>query len=288
MTTDTTKRSSSKSMYGSESKSFSYLLQGWQSLRKFSIEGCTFQEEPPNLSGSYGLFPWLPLKELSLLGENTEYDPLWQDDTSPVDREAGSFLRLLTVRSLRMLTIDLNTRNCAFLANCTPYSDDISFDNLKTLHLRLTNDTEVVLRMSRDIAALLNVQCSSINTLELFGFAELTSDDFRLRPGALRHLMYYKGPAAIAPGVAAAGCPLTRLETNDLTMSVSQATSILGKVGSQRPQLEFRDITIQEWDTEILYAISHLFQHIREVKIKYHRGYPDEAAIVSMPSVFFD
>ncbi|KAK0231758.1 hypothetical protein EDD85DRAFT_848554 [Armillaria nabsnona] len=271
-----------------DSESFSYLLQGCQSLRKLSIEACTFQEEPLDFSGSYGLFPWLPLEELSLLGENTVYDPLWQDDTSPVDREAGSFLRLLTVRSIRRLTIDLNTRNCAFLANRTPYSDDISFDNLEMLHLRLTNDTEVDLRMSSDIAAFLNVQCASVNTLELLGFAELTSDDFRLRPGALRRLRHYKGPAAIAPGVAATGCPLTRLETNDLTMSVSQASSVLGKVGSQRPELEFLDITIQEWDMEILYAISHLFQHIREVEIKYHRGYPDEAAIVSMPSRFFD
>ncbi|KAK0473009.1 hypothetical protein IW261DRAFT_1506168 [Armillaria novae-zelandiae] len=259
-----------------DSESFSYLLQGCQSLRRLSIEGCTFQEEPLNFSGSYGLFPWIPLEELSLLGENTVYDPLWQDDTSLVDREAGSFLRLLTVRSLRKLTIDLNTRNCAFLANRTPYSDDISFDNLETLHLRLINDTEVDLRMSRDIAVLLDVQCTSVNTLELLGFAELTSDGFRLRPGALRHLMHYKGPAAIAPGVAAAGSPLTRLETNDLTMSVSQATGILGKVGSQRPQLECLEITVQEWDTEILYAISHLFRHVREVKMKYHRGYPDE------------
>ncbi|KAK0190110.1 hypothetical protein F5146DRAFT_1002276 [Armillaria mellea] len=249
-----------------DSESFSYLLQGWMHLPGGAMD----------FSGSYGLFPWLPLEELSLLGENTVYDPLWQDDTSAVDREAGSFLRLHTVRSIRKLTIDLNTRNCACLANRTPYSDDISFDKLSALHLRLTNDTEVDLRMSRDIAAFLNVQCASVKTLELLGFAELTSDDFRLRPGALRHLMHYKGPAAIAPGVAATGCPLTRLETNDLTMSVLQASSILGKVGSQRKQLEFLDITIQEWDTEILYAIAHLFRDIRE------------AVIVSMPSVFFD
>lgn len=141
--------------------------------------------------------------------------------------------------------------------------------------------------MSCDLAVLLNVQCTSINTLELFGFAELTSDDLRLRPGALHHLMHYKGPAAIAPGVAATGCPLTRLETNDLTMSVSQTASILGKVGSQKPQLEFLDITIQKWDTEILYAISHLFRRIKEVKIKYYRGYPDEVSLSFHESSLF-
>ncbi|KAK0201262.1 hypothetical protein DFS33DRAFT_1387199 [Desarmillaria ectypa] len=250
-----------------DSESFSYLLRCCQSLRTLSVETCTFQEEPLDFSGGYGIFPWLPLEELSL-------------------GEAGSFLRLLTARSIRTLTIDLNDRNCAFLASRTPYSDDISLGNLETLCLRLTNNTEVGPRIGDDIAAFLNTQCASVNAMELLGFAELTSDDLRLRLGALSHLTNYKGPAAIAPGVAAVGCPLTRLETNDLTISVSQASSVLGKVGSHRPQLGSLDITIQEWDAEILYAISHLFQRIREVNIKYHRGYPDESAILSMPSMF--
>ncbi|KAK0449061.1 uncharacterized protein EV420DRAFT_1647094 [Desarmillaria tabescens] len=270
-----------------DSESFSYLLQGCQSLRKPSIEACVFQEEPLDFNGSYGIFPWLPLEELSLLGENTVYDRLWEEDTSRSDREAGSFLRLLTVRSIRTLTVDLNDRNCAFLANRTPHSGGISFGNLKTLRLRLINDTVVDPRMGNDIAAFLNTQCASVNALELLGFAELTSDDVRLRPGALSHLANYKGPAAIAPGIAATGCPLKHLGTNDPTLSISQASSVLGKVGSHRPQLMLLDITIQEWDTEILYAISHLFRRVREVKIKYHKGYPDESAILSMPSMFF-
>ncbi|KAG7444525.1 uncharacterized protein BT62DRAFT_934166 [Guyanagaster necrorhizus] len=227
-----------------DSESFSYLLQGCQSLRKLSIETCSFQRKPRGFSVSYGLFPWLPLEELSLLGENTVTDYRWPY-RPPSDAEAGSFLHLLTVRSIRTLNIDLDYQNCAFLASRTS-SNVISFGNLERLRLRISKRCA-----EGNIPAFLNAHCASVKTLELLDFADLPSDHLRLRPGALRHLTNYKGPAALAPAVAAAGCPLGRLETSDLMMSVSQASKVLGEVGGHRPQLEALDITIQEWDVEI-------------------------------------
>ncbi|KAK0209816.1 hypothetical protein IW262DRAFT_1527894 [Armillaria fumosa] len=85
-------------------QSFSYLLQGCQNLRKLVIDACTFYEEPLDLSEDYGMFPRLPITDLSLLGRIAVHRSTQSDGSNPYP-----FHHFLTITSLRTLAIGVVT-----------------------------------------------------------------------------------------------------------------------------------------------------------------------------------
>ncbi|KAK0201264.1 hypothetical protein DFS33DRAFT_1387201 [Desarmillaria ectypa] len=265
-----------------DAQSFSYLLQGCQSLRRLVIDQCTFYEVPLNSNEGYGIFPWLPIIDLSLLGRTTVHK-----STLPGRDDPYSFLHLLTVTSLRTLAIDVHELVYRFLVRRAPYKHDLSLPcKLQTLRLYFGSSPFSKDRQE-ELATFLNEKCHFVRELEVFGFFCSVPESLRLFPGALGNLTSYKGPPGFLTPFMDTGSSLKRLEIRNFAMCVSEASSLLGKVGARWPNLESLDITIKEWDMEILYAISHMFRDFREVKIKYRSGYLDDSSILSMASMFF-
>ncbi|KAK0473008.1 hypothetical protein IW261DRAFT_1570375 [Armillaria novae-zelandiae] len=242
-------------------QSFSYLLQGCRSLRKLVIDACTFYEEPLDLSEGYGIFPQLPITDLSLLGRITVYSNTQSGRSDPYP-----FHHFLGIASLHTLALGVVTGVGSVLAGLAPYKFNVSsLCKLKTLRL-----------------------CSSSSFIRKTTQEELAANkNLRLFPGALRNLTSYKGSSGFLIPLRDAGCSLKHLDISDCPMLLVNALSLLEKVAARWPNLESLDITIKEWDAEIWYAISQLFRDFREVKIKYGIGHLNESSILSMTSMFF-
>ncbi|KAG7444524.1 uncharacterized protein BT62DRAFT_995487, partial [Guyanagaster necrorhizus] len=257
-----------------DARSFGYLLQGCQSLRKLVIDECTFHEVPVDLSEGYDVFPCLPITDLSLFGCST----------LPGSSDPYSFLRLLTITALRTLSVSVSDRVNSFLARRDKHNLPLPC-KLETLRLHFT----LLVRTGRqdEIATFLTEECQSVHALEVFNFFWPVPENLRLLPRALGNLTSYRGPPNFLFPLMDGGSLLKYLEISYPPINILSALSLLEKVGTRWPYLESLSITIKEWDREILYAISHIFRDFREVKIKYCSGYPNELSMLNMPSMFF-
>ncbi|SJL15035.1 uncharacterized protein ARMOST_18517 [Armillaria ostoyae] len=258
-------------------QSFSYLLQGCRSLRKLVIDECTFYEEPLDCSEGYGIFPQLPITDLSLLGRIAVHSSTQSGGSDP-----SPFHHFLTMTSLRTLAIDVVKDLDRVLAGHAPHKSNLSsLCKLKTLRLCL-RPSFLRKATQEELATFLNEKCHSIQELEVTRFHE--NKNLRLFPRALRNLTSYKGSSNFLIPLRDAGSSLKRLDISNSPMLLVDALGLLEKVAARWPNLESLDITIKEWDAEILYAISHLFRDFREVKIKYEIGHLNESSILSMAS----
>lgn len=252
-------------------QSFSYLLQGCRSLRKLVIDECTFYEEPLDLGEGYGIFPRLPITDLSLLGHITVHSNTQSGGSDPYP-----FHYFLTIASLRTLAIGVVKDVDRVLAGHAPHKFDLSsLCKLKTLRLCLRSSF-FTMATQEEFATFLNEKCQSVQELEVTRFLQGRTRILRLFPRALRNLTSYKGSSDFLIPLMDAGSSLKRLDISNCPMLLVDALGLLEKVAARWPNLESLDITIKEWDTEILYAISHLFRDFRVLKIKYEIGHLNE------------
>ncbi len=119
---------------------------------------------------------------------------------------------------------------------------------------------------ARGIRYISNEKCQSVQELEVTRFLQGRTRILRLFPRALRNLTSYKGSSDFLIPLMDAGSSLKRLDISNCPMLLVDALGLLEKVAARWPNLESLDITIKEWDTEILYAISHLFRDFRVVE----------------------
>ncbi|KAK0231757.1 hypothetical protein EDD85DRAFT_793432 [Armillaria nabsnona] len=265
-------------------QSFSYLLQGCRSLRKLVIDECTSYEEPLDLGEGYGIFPRLPITDLSLLGHITVHS---NTCTQFGGSDPYPFHYFLTITSLRTLAIGVVKDVDRVLAGHAPHKFDLSsLCKLKTLRLCLRSSF-FTMATQEEFATFLNEKCQSVQELEVTRFLQSRTRILRLFPRALRNLTSYKGSSDFLIPFMDAGSSLKRVDISNCPMLLVDTLGLLEKVAARWPNLESLDITIKEWDTEILYAISHLFRDFRVLKIKYEIGHLNESSILSMASMFF-
>ncbi|KAK0189356.1 hypothetical protein F5146DRAFT_1050647 [Armillaria mellea] len=271
-----------------DSESVCYLLGGMPNLRALSFKQCVFVETPIPSSNGYGRFSGLPLTDLTLLYNRT-YHTIPAGDEHPFPAEGVMpHLQFTTSTSLRSLTISWDNTVSSFFAN---YSRECSFSaalDKVNIHFSdpfpdaghpLVDGNEV---MRQHLGKFLRDECGGITELGLYSTELSVVGDIDC--GNLSHLEKYTGPVAL---VGSINGPLQELVMRDLDLDVVKVIPALEAVAARRPSLVKLDITALSWDIEILYAISHLFSDLRELRIKYHDGYPDEAVILSMSSIFF-
>ncbi|KAK0483008.1 hypothetical protein EDD18DRAFT_758860 [Armillaria luteobubalina] len=271
-----------------ESESVCYLLGGMPNLRTLAFKQCIFVETPIPLCNGYGRFSGLPITDLTLLYNRTYHTvPAGDEHLFPAEG-VMPHLQFTTSTSLRSLTISWDTTVSPFFAN---YSREYSFSAaLDKVNIHFSDpypdaghtllDVNEVMR--QHLGKFLRHQCGGVTELglhstELFVVGDIDCGDFS-------HLEKYTGPVALIGSITG---PLQELVMRDSDLDVGKVIPALEAVAARRPNLVKLDVTVFSWDIEILYAVSQLFSDLRELRIKYHGGYPDEAAILSMSSMFF-
>ncbi|KAK0237308.1 hypothetical protein EDD85DRAFT_837179 [Armillaria nabsnona] len=271
-----------------ESESVCYLLGGMPNLRTLSFKQCVFVETPIPLCNGYGRFSGLPITDLTLLYNRTYHTiPAGDDHTFPAEG-IMPHLQFTTSTSLRSLTISWDTTVSSFFANDSrEYSFSAALDKVNIHFSDPFPDAghpllEVIEVMRQHLGKFLRDECGGITELGLHSTELFVVGDIDC--GDLSHLEKYTGPVALVGSITG---PLQELAVRDLDLDVGKVTPALEAVAARRPNLVKLDVTVISWDIEILYAVSQLFSDLRELRIKYHDGYPDEAAILSMSSIFF-
>ncbi|KAK0200668.1 hypothetical protein DFS33DRAFT_1354049 [Desarmillaria ectypa] len=272
-----------------ESESVCYLLGGMPNLRTLSFKQCVFVETTIPLCKSYGRFSGLPITDLTLLYNRTYHTiPALENHMFPA---AGTIphLQFSTAASIRSLTISWDHTVSPFFANCP--RDHVSSAAFDKVNIHFSDPLpggghpllDVNEMMKQHLGKFLRDECGRITELGLHGSTEefVISDVYC---GDFSHLERYTGPAALIGSITG---PLQELVVSDLDLDVGKVTPALEVVAARSPNLVKLDVTIIAWDREILYAVSQLFSDLRELRIKYHDGYPDEATILSMSSMFF-
>ncbi|KAK0445635.1 uncharacterized protein EV420DRAFT_1571956 [Desarmillaria tabescens] len=272
-----------------ESESVCYLLGGMQNLRTLSFKHCIFVERPLPFCKGYGRFPGLPITDLTLLYNRTFHTVPPHDDQMFSPEGITPHLQFATAATLRSLTISWDNTVSSFFANYTrEYSFSSTIDKVN-IHFSdpLPDGGHPFLDIhevtKQHLGKFLCDGCGGITELGLYGPTErYVAGDIDC--GDFSYLERYTGPATLIGAITG---PLQELVLSDLDLDVGKVTPALEVVAARSPNLIKLDITIAVWDMEVLYAVSQLFSDLRELRIKYHDGYPDEAAIVSMPSMFF-
>ncbi|KAK0190111.1 hypothetical protein F5146DRAFT_1139652 [Armillaria mellea] len=203
------------------------------------IDECTFYDEPLDLGKGYGIFPRLPITDLSLLGHITVHSSTQSSGSDPYPLH-----HFLTITSLRTLAISVVKNVDRVLAGHAPHKFNLS-SLCKPKALRLC------LRMSFLRMATQEELATFLNEVPLCpgaGSDPILPDDFLIP-------------------LKDAGSSLKRLEISDSPMLLVYALGLLERVAARWPNLESLDITIKEWDAEILYALSQLFRDFREDQV---------------------
>ncbi|KAK0476956.1 hypothetical protein IW261DRAFT_297977 [Armillaria novae-zelandiae] len=271
-----------------ESESVCYLLGGMPNLRTLAFKECVFVETPIPLCNGYGRFSGLPITDLTLLYNRT-YHTIPAGDEHQVPAEGVMpHLQFATSTSLRSLTISWDTTVSSFFANYSrEYSFSAALDKVNIHSSVPFQDVEHLLLvvngvMRQHLVKFLRDECGGITELGLHSTNESVVGDIDCSD--FSHLEKYTGPAGLVWSITS---PLLELVMIDLDLDVCKIITVLEGVAARRPNLVKLEVTVLSWDIEILYAVSQLFSDLRELRIKYHDGYPDEAAILSMSSIFF-
>ncbi|KAJ3787173.1 hypothetical protein GGU10DRAFT_349448 [Lentinula aff. detonsa] len=292
---------------------FHYFLgQLPETIRSLVFERCSFlsrsvlpTEIPINLKK-------LPVKELCLTGTHAGRLPgnfhipnnviinvqtLLASATTSTHDERPVFLDmyhiLLRSPDIKSLCLDWNLA-CAGRFIRHPHLPTPAFARLNHLEVRFgvrnhamwnaeTNSAETKLFLMTAFARLL-APCDSLTELVLFGYIPGLGGNGSERP-VLPALKSYTGPIDFLKSSLRRCEMLEKLIFPD-TIKDIDAAMLRALPFNASESVHYLDITVEKWDSEVLYAVSMELPSLRVLKIKYELGYPDEDMLISFGPEF--
>ncbi|KAF8909985.1 hypothetical protein CPB85DRAFT_1306443 [Mucidula mucida] len=268
-----------------DKESLALILLGMPRLRSLTIRNCRFMEELLPQSNSYGAFSRLPLTSLTLV-KNSVSRLVFEDDDDASNTarraawvQAGSPLHFTLAPALSTLEITWDDA----LADAYALKTNLGAESLGlsshltglTLHVPPhRSDTN-----SMHLVHFLRNECAHVRALQV---KEWHGDFFR---GAqvLPMLESYSGPGCLARAVVRERCREVHL-TGGGEHSVGVTMEMLADLPREVAVLSFM---VVQWDMEVLYAVTQLFENLEELKILCRQGHPDEDTFLIMPWQFF-
>lgn len=254
------------------------IIESLPSLRDLTIEYCAI---PPKVyrPRNAGVFSSLPITTLTLTCLRSECQ-----NPHPIHNNYMYLLHLATATNIRSLKIDWFQLTAYFFARLYP---DMSYTlptSIETLELSLpppkywpTSSAEANTRLLDPLAIFLQ-RCTQLRHLR---FANGFARQLKNLPTVFSNLTSFYGPKCMALPICSVKSQLQHVEITCLMYDapgVNDLLQFLPILGSAQPGLKSLSLRINNWDRELMFAITqdNLFPKLEELKIKYDHGCPSE------------
>ncbi|KAF9003518.1 hypothetical protein BDZ89DRAFT_633504 [Hymenopellis radicata] len=271
----------SRTAFLPDKESLALILLGMPRLRSLTIRNCRFMEEPLPQSNSYGAFSRLPLTSLTLVKNSVSRLVIDNDDDATRSAawvQAGSPLHFTLAPALSTLELTWDDS----LADAYALKTNLGTESLGmspqltrlTLHVPMhRSDTNVT-----HLVRFLQNECACVRSLQVKDW----HGDFIRGVKVLPVLESYSGPGCLARKLVHDRCREVHLTGGE--HSVSMTTEMLSGIPRSVAILSF---VVVQWDMEVLYAVTQMFENLEELKILCRQGHPDEDTFLIMPWQFF-
>ncbi|KAF5392228.1 hypothetical protein D9757_001597 [Collybiopsis confluens] len=242
----------------------------------------------------------LSITELNLSGSVLKESPrvrttasILQSVAQNRQNRANFDMYQILIRSphIRALCLEWNRANASRFSR-DPDLPTPAFSRLEYLELRSWNQNNGTWRSESDspqsnaflrsVMRKLLVPCNRLTELVLFGyFPGVAPTSAPVLPA----LKSYTGPMDFLRS-ALRGCD--KLEKIILSGTIKDIDALMTNALPYNASraLRYFEVTLEEWDVEIMYAVRVEIPAVEELRIKYWKGYPDEDLLISFGAEF--